>query len=1265
MGSSNRGLGLAKWLLALATIVACTTSPDGPDQTVRPGHTAVGSVALPIVSSASLPAGLGARLGKTCSPALESSTETFLFGRGGPPANAKAAKRVLPPTTIVRPMSAHAGRVDLPVREGGKGFARASIGTEANGQTKVTSSNGTMEIAVSLRGATNSSASVVDGLVVYPGGHPLGDVVQRPTGDGSEDWLLLPRAPQIPLVELDVTLSKGVAAVRQVGNLVELLDRGGVPRVRMAQPRLIDDSCKVVPVDVTVSGCTVDRDASFPIGKAHVAPGAASCRVALSWPRTGVQYPAALDPAWSSAASMSEPRAYHTATKLTGTPDRVLVVGGVGDAPWYLPLATAEIYDAESDTWSATGSLATPRYSHAATVFGDGTVMVAGGMDFWRNPTATVESFNGTGFVAQQSMPGPAAGLTLDPLSADWAIAAGGYRWVSGTLQTVADAPVFYKPANQWYARTLPGGSRAWHGSIATNQGVTFFGGERATSTFTVLASVVRYNSGVDTFSTLPTMPVARTRTKAALLPSGAALLAGGETTGGAALARTDSAPLATGTPWTPGPEMATGRVGATVNAAGNGAFVTGGYEGATIHPTTTILSDSTSAHAGASLQVARYAHTATAISTGMLVVGGMTTGGWVTANAEFATNTVCNEGAQGAPVSPYWGTTTVGLQSASHSLATGILNSTTEPLDVSLALRGEGLDGRYVSRDIWAGTIAGGATLEIPVAPSDFPIQSVGSKSTTALVATITDAPTRPHLIGVRAASAPLVSSFDSTYASVELMGEDDSAPSVLEGVASPEDIEERMGGLGLALQASAGQVWDGSAFVDVTTLTPTTDDSGGATVWRTQKFSAADKTLFDMYPAPSWPLGDQPTGMRICAKFRVDYIDDSRGESIPTGPSVPAAYARMEIFEASATGVGKRLFAGEANANGCAPRLEEVVAGSGYLLKVESRLRSSVRNVDVNVLEPSAPSLPDLAPMMAATMFSIAPTWPASSTIAMSFGHDHRLSAAGAIGRILSTPAIEVPAGVYAVHIDQCEGKKAEPGKDPPYTACFYPVGTGVLWLGRNADKRKSHNVDWKFVVAHEFGHAMLFKQKANPRLPETLQEVYGASSTQATCRCDHIVEREDRSHCMQSKEFLGDAETEALAHMVAANTWNILDANACESVYYKNVSTGFFVLDAPVPVSCHAKVQWLENACLEANRGVEWDWMNWMRAVNVGSPASRLTTADVGSLFVQACGGDCSGKEPTPAQLILAGRILYGVGSDKALAVETAIVDYGANH
>jgi hypothetical protein len=74
---------------------------------------------------------------------------------------------------------------------------------------------------------------------------------------------------------------------------------------------------------------------------------------------------------------MATARVNETATALSDR--RVLIAGGQISSDQRL--ATAELYDPKTGTFSPTGSLATARELHTATLLSDGRVLIAGGSD--------------------------------------------------------------------------------------------------------------------------------------------------------------------------------------------------------------------------------------------------------------------------------------------------------------------------------------------------------------------------------------------------------------------------------------------------------------------------------------------------------------------------------------------------------------------------------------------------------------------------------------------------------------------------------------------------------------------------------------------------------------------------------------------------------------------------------------------------------------------------------------------------------------------
>lgn len=81
--------------------------------------------------------------------------------------------------------------------------------------------------------------------------------------------------------------------------------------------------------------------------------------------------------AFTLSGSSIPPRRFHTATLLKS--GLVLIAGGVDSATHVNSALDAYLYDPATDTFTATGSMATARFLHTATLLPDGRVLVAGG----------------------------------------------------------------------------------------------------------------------------------------------------------------------------------------------------------------------------------------------------------------------------------------------------------------------------------------------------------------------------------------------------------------------------------------------------------------------------------------------------------------------------------------------------------------------------------------------------------------------------------------------------------------------------------------------------------------------------------------------------------------------------------------------------------------------------------------------------------------------------------------------------------------------
>jgi N-acetylneuraminic acid mutarotase len=226
---------------------------------------------------------------------------------------------------------------------------------------------------------------------------------------------------------------------------------------------------------------------------------------------------------WSSAGSMADGRQYFTATLLAN--GKVLVAGGRGYGTITGSLASAELYDPATNSWSDVGYMATARDNFTATLLSNGKVLVAGGV-------------------------GKSSAELFDPLTNTWSLAA--------PMATARSSPT---------ATLLPNGKVLVAGGSGRNG--------------TPLASAELYDPITDSWSAAASMAEARARNTATLLDNGKVLVAGGDGVGPGLMGRLTSAEVydpGTNT-WSSAGSMAEARTASTATLLGSGkVLVAGGF---------------------------------------------------------------------------------------------------------------------------------------------------------------------------------------------------------------------------------------------------------------------------------------------------------------------------------------------------------------------------------------------------------------------------------------------------------------------------------------------------------------------------------------------------------------------------------------------------------------------------------------------------------------------------------------------------------------
>ena len=259
-----------------------------------------------------------------------------------------------------------------------------------------------------------------------------------------------------------------------------------------------------------------------------------------SWVGSGLPYLATAelyDPTtgiFSPTGPMTTPREDHTATLLED--GRVLIVGGNDEGSRTTP--TAELYDPSAGTFSPTGSLGTARGFHTATLLPDGRVLITGGdVAAWDDNgpfLATSEIYDpGTGTFSPTGPMAEGRSHHAATLLADGRVLIGGGVNRGSDKTSLASAEVFDPTTGTFSPTGSMTDGRVYHTATMLADGRVLVAGGAAfgrpyANNPRFLTSAELYDPATGTFAPTGSMSFGRTWAEATLLSGNRVLVTGG-----------------------------------------------------------------------------------------------------------------------------------------------------------------------------------------------------------------------------------------------------------------------------------------------------------------------------------------------------------------------------------------------------------------------------------------------------------------------------------------------------------------------------------------------------------------------------------------------------------------------------------------------------------------------------------------------------------------------------------------------------------------
>lgn len=233
---------------------------------------------------------------------------------------------------------------------------------------------------------------------------------------------------------------------------------------------------------------------------------------------------------WTPAHSMAAARFDHTATLLPS--GKVLVVGGLAGPLPFGSLASSELYDPTTDSWSASAPMRVSRARQTATLLQDGRVLVVGGLSLVVREGGLVPSV-ATGaevYDPTSNRWSTTAQVGFDRLDQTATLLADGRVLVAGghgDVTTFNSTEIYDPSADRWISAAPMGARRFGHAATLLSDGDVLVVGGNGNDTDTPLTSAEIYDPRTNLWVTVASMDAVHVNHTVTLLGNGTVMVVG------------------------------------------------------------------------------------------------------------------------------------------------------------------------------------------------------------------------------------------------------------------------------------------------------------------------------------------------------------------------------------------------------------------------------------------------------------------------------------------------------------------------------------------------------------------------------------------------------------------------------------------------------------------------------------------------------------------------------------------------------------------